>query len=385
MSKSYRRITNQERLTMLAPRKHIALAIDGGGIKGLIVAQALTALEAELGDSPLIKNPAVKVLVGTSTGALITAGIAIGMTAREIAALYIQAGQSVFPPFLSWLPGFIRSPLHSLRDIVAGLLGPIHSNQSLIKLLREEIGKHTGNPDLTLGQLRALLRDEQVLVITVVDIDERRTHFLKTYDDNDADWPLWQAVVASSAAPSVLPVIERPDKQGKMHYYTDGGVGSYTNPAYVAAREAVEWKGYPARDVTVFSFGTGWVNAEDFQRSHGAASRWKIIDWAQNAPILIVGDAARAQSLDIINDFVNGRPPGERMDFRRFQIALTEDIALDDASSGAIARMREYGTLLGQRILNNEHALCGDPQFDPEGLAQAVRKEEESVEEAPKG
>src|SRR5689334_22485677 len=113
MNKSYRRITTAKvRLVMLAPRDHVALAIDGGGIKGLIVAQALIALEQELGGGPLIKQPAVKILAGTSTGALITAGIAIGMTAQEIADLYIQAGHKVFPPFAPWLPGFIRSPLH---------------------------------------------------------------------------------------------------------------------------------------------------------------------------------------------------------------------------------------------------------------------------------
>src|SRR5689334_18036354 len=117
MNKSYSRITTPKvRLVMLAPRDHIALAIDGGGIKGLIVAQALIALEQELGSAPLIKHPAVKILAGTSTGALITAGIAIGMTAKEIAELYIQAGKKVFPPFAPWLPGFIRSPVHTLRD-----------------------------------------------------------------------------------------------------------------------------------------------------------------------------------------------------------------------------------------------------------------------------
>ncbi len=369
---------------MLAPRENIALAIDGGGIKGLIVAQALMALEQELGDAPLIKHPAVKILAGTSTGAIITAGLAIGMTAKEIADLYIQAGQRVFPPFLPWLPAAIRSPLQTIRDIVAGLFGPIHSGRPLADLLSEQIGKCTGNPDLTLGQLRSLLRDDQVLVITVVDIDERRTHFLKSYDDADANWPLWQAVVASSAAPTELPVVERPDKDGKNHYYTDGGVGSYTNPAYVAAREAVEWKSYPPKDVTVFSFGTGWVKADNFERSQGKPSRWKIIDWAFNAPLMIVGDGARAQSLDIIVDFIDSLPPGERMDFRRFQVELVEDIALDDASNAAIARMRKAGEALAEQVRNNQHALCGDPQFDPEGLTAMRQKYEKSIQEAPK-
>ncbi len=372
-------------MAMTPPRKNIALAIDGGGIKGLLVAQALITLEQELGGMPLVQHPAVKILAGTSTGSLISAGLAIGMTAKDIAQLYIDAGQTVFPLFLGWLPHNIQVPLQSARDIIVGLFGPVHFNRPLAQLVRRKIGEATGNPDLTLGQLNKLLRPDQALIITVVDVDERRTHFLKSYDENDADWPLWQAMLASSAAPSFLPVIERADCTGKIHYYTDGGVGSYTNPAYVAAREAVEWKSYAPRDVSLFSFGTGWVKADNFQRSHGVASRWKNFDWALNVALLIVGDAARAQSLDIIIDFIDSLPPDEGMDFRRFQIELVEDIALDDASADALSRLKQHGDALGQQILNNQHALCGDPKYDPEGLMDARTRYTRSIQESPKG
>ena len=72
-------------MSMSPLRPHTALAIDGGGIKGLIVAQALIALEEELGGGPLIQRPELQIMAGTSTGAIITAAIAMGMIAcREI-------------------------------------------------------------------------------------------------------------------------------------------------------------------------------------------------------------------------------------------------------------------------------------------------------------
>jgi hypothetical protein len=92
-------------MSMTPLRNNVALAIDGGGIKGLIVARALMALEDELGGEPLIKHPQLKVLAGTSTGAIITAAIAMGMKAEEITQLYVSMGQEVFPRLTPrWLP-----------------------------------------------------------------------------------------------------------------------------------------------------------------------------------------------------------------------------------------------------------------------------------------
>ena len=70
-------------MTMTPLRNNTAIAIDGGGIRGLIVARALIALEEELGGGPLIEHPQIKILAGTSTGAIITAGIALGNRHRR--------------------------------------------------------------------------------------------------------------------------------------------------------------------------------------------------------------------------------------------------------------------------------------------------------------
>ena len=96
-------------MSMIPLRDQLVLAIDGGGIKGLIVARALMALEEELGGGPLIDLPQLKVLAGTSTGAIITAAIAMGMTAKEITQLYTSMGQDVFPPLApGWLPHAVQ-------------------------------------------------------------------------------------------------------------------------------------------------------------------------------------------------------------------------------------------------------------------------------------
>lgn len=336
--------------------KNVALAIDGGGIKGVIVARALQALEQELGSRLLIDQPQIKILAGTSTGAIITAGIALGLSLEEISEIYEEFGRAVFPSvprFLWYLIGLFRPS--------------VHPNEKLKELLRKKIGEKTGKPDLTLGQLQGLLREDQVLIITVVNINERRTHFLKSNDPRDADWMLWEAVLASSSAPIELPVFER-----NGEYYTDGGVGSYGNPAYIAAHEAVEWQGYDPDDVSVLSFGTGWTREETFEQTHGKPSNWRNIDWAKNAPLLITGDAVRVQSVEVIDDF-------KGLDFRRFQIILEPDISMTDASNEAIQRMQQIGNVIGQRILKNQFAPNTNPQFDPEGIQESIDRYQKSV------
>ena len=53
-------------------RKHVAIAVDGGGIKGVIVTRALAILEDHLGQSA---HEIFRLAAGTSTGSIISASI----------------------------------------------------------------------------------------------------------------------------------------------------------------------------------------------------------------------------------------------------------------------------------------------------------------------
>lgn len=355
-------------MSMTPLRNHVALSIDGGGIKGLIVAQALMALENELGGGPLINQPQLKVLAGTSTGAIITAAIAMGMKAEDIARVFIDMGQQVFPPLAPvWFPRAFKQAGEFMRSVLRPFL---YSNEKLIDLLKTVIQQQTGKADLTLAELNKRLGPDKVLILTTVDIDERRTRFLKSYKEDDGDWKLWEAILASSSAPIALPVWSRTNAAGKQAFYTDGGVGNYGNPAYVVAQEAVVFRSYAPEDVSVLSFGTGWINGDNFERANGVPTGWHGLDWAKNAPRLLVGDTSRAQSLDISEGFGD-----HKLDFRRFQFALETNISGDAYSDDATyALMKKLGDELGERIRNDHFAPNADPQYDPEGLYTSQMK-----------
>jgi predicted acylesterase/phospholipase RssA len=341
-------------------RAATGIAIDGGGIKGIIVARALMTLESELGRKPLVSHPAVKILAGTSTGAILSGTLSIGMEAGEIAAMYKALGQQVFPRLTpAWFPAPLKSAAETALAIIRRSL---YSNGKLIDILRGTIGERTGNPDFTLADVNARIGPDKALILTVVDVTERRTHFLKSYNPADGGWTLWEAILASASAPPALPVWTR--NREKRRSFTDGGVGSYGNPAYVVAREATVFRGYDPSEVSVLSFGTGWLNAENFERAYRAPSTWRGLDWAVNAPNLFSADATRAQSMEILEN-----PETGDIDFRRFQFELREEISAESyQEDSTYAFMERLGDDLGKRIANNEFASEATPQFDPEGI-----------------
>jgi hypothetical protein len=118
----------------------------------------------------------------------------------------------------------------------------------------------------------------------------------------------------------------------------------------------------------VLSFGTGWLNQDDYQNAHGVPKDWHGLNWALNAPLMIVDDNARSQSMDIIQDY-----RGQNLDFRRFQFLLQEDIAGDAFSDGkTYQQMIALGDMLGERMRNNQFAPSQDPEIDPEGLQESI-------------
>jgi hypothetical protein len=352
-------------------RQHVAIAVDGGGIKGLMVARALRRLEAELGGGPLIDHPAIEVLAGTSTGAIITAGIALGLRMDEIADLYERIGQVLFKPLL---PAYLPRSLHLAYRLFLTFTRPsLYTADGLIATFKQFAG------DQTLGDLNDALKRRpgppKALVLTTVDIKNRRTKFLKSYAPQDADWKLYEAVLASAAAPTYLPVFRRTEDAPNIRYFADGGIGNYNNPGYIAAREIALWKRYAPKDISVLSFGVGWLQPVNFEDTFGSPSNWRAVDWAKNGVMLLIGDAARGQSLNIIDDYVS-----QGMDFRRFQIALQKDIPIDSAAPAVLAQLKALGDVLGERLINDQHALSGK-EWDPEGLQDLLDRYRQSLSE----
>ncbi|MBX3080149.1 MAG: patatin-like phospholipase family protein [Anaerolineae bacterium] len=376
--------------------RNIALAIDGGGIKGLMVAKALVELEAKLGGGPLLHKTNLKVMSGTSTGAILTAAIALGMTAQDMVHMYTSLGSAVFPRWWSEQPAIIKWFASKWELALQVFFRPaLFDNKALREILRQvglkygvatlgDIHQKLNNPEnwvpdangkytLSPNRVDYGVQNERTLIITVVDINERRTRFLKSNDPKDANLKFEDVILASAAAPSYLPVITLPleDKRTGMivdTQCTDGGVGSHGNPAYIAALEILQYAKQPdpPNTVSVLSFGTGFLPAKDYELDKGHPRDWRLIKWAQNIPIIMIGDAARWQSVDIILK-------AGGVDFRRYQVPMEKDIGLDDASRPALDVLENvYGERMAERVKEDNFAPNASSDYDPEGLFYMV-------------
>jgi uncharacterized protein len=219
------------------------LALDGGGIRGVITLEVLAEIERMLRDET--QSPQLRLgdwfdyIGGTSTGAIIGAGLARGMTVAELRRLYAELGEAMFAP--RFLPKRFWAKFRS-------------------EPLTDELRKVFG--DMTLGDpaLRCLVM--LVLRNATTDSPWPLSNNPKSTYGRNRGLPLWQLVRASTAAPTFFPS-ERIDVDGQRFVFVDGGVTAFNNPAFqlflMATLQAyrLEWRTGPERMLLV-SIGTGF-------------------------------------------------------------------------------------------------------------------------------
>ena len=292
-------------------KKNVAVAIDGGGIRGIVVAQALASLEEHLGKTA---HDIFRLAAGTSTGSIISAGIAAGLSAQTMTQLYLELGRSIFHK--------------TLRSMLFPFTRYRYSNRSIIRGLYASFG------DMKMGDLwKSNTRTD--LVITTYDLQENRTLFVKPWKEEYKDWLLLKAVLASCTVPTYFPVFE--DR------YIDGGVGSYGNPCYIAAYEAKECLNWDPAETTLISIGTG--RAPYYYDTEKGSKLWAW-DWIGGA-LNVFTQSAYDQQVHLVETYFKD------LDFRRFQVNLREPIAMDDV--GKMEELQAYGVRLGRMILNDQY------------------------------
>jgi hypothetical protein len=228
------------------------LALDGGGIRGIMALEVLeeieTVLRAEAGGGPdWVLADFFDYIAGTSTGAIIAVGLSLGMHVAEIRRFYDELGPAMFGP---------ARLLNRLRYR--------YESEPLAKALRRIFGESR-----TLGS--ADLRTLVMVTLNNATTDSPwplsnnpRARFNdRTLADCNLDLPLWQIVRGSTAAPTFFPP-EVVQVGPSRFVFQDGGVTTYNNPAFLLflmATSAPYRLGWPAgpENLLLVSVGTGSV------------------------------------------------------------------------------------------------------------------------------
>jgi hypothetical protein len=233
-----------ERYRQPVPRK--MLALDGGGIRGVLTLSILKAIETQLGQR-LCQY--FDYIAGTSTGAIIAAGLARGMSVDELIAFYRSTGTEMFQ-----------------RTRFLDRLNSLYRNGPLEKQLKQVFGADTDlKPEHLKTRLLAVTRNVTTDSPWPISSNPEARYNLPTRSDCNLCIPLWKLVRASTAAPiyfppEVIPIDPNDDK--KTFVFVDGGVTPYNNPAFLLYRFAtdpayrLDWpKG--ERNLLLVSVGTG--------------------------------------------------------------------------------------------------------------------------------
>ena len=232
------------------------LALDGGGIRGVLTLQFLQAIESlikkRFGDNTLMCDY-FDLIGGTSTGSIIAAGLACGMTVSALQAVYEKLGADVFQA-----GGFGKFLPESLQ----GKLGP----KFPAKPLQAELDRQLG-ADTTLDSAKI----RTGLMIMTKRLDTGSPWPLNNggggkYAAQDGALRLTQIVRASTAAPTYFApeeiAIHARDGTVVDGAFVDGGVTPFNDPALqllmLAALQGYGFRWPTGKDrLLILSVGTG--------------------------------------------------------------------------------------------------------------------------------
>jgi patatin-like phospholipase/acyl hydrolase len=298
------------------------LAIDGGGVRGIIPAVVLGELERRAGRH---LSELFDVIGGTSTGAILAMGLVVpGADGHPRCPATIAADV-----YEERVPSIFRRPRFSA---VHQLLHEKYEAAGIEAALQDYFG------DALLSQAVGHV------VVPAYDLVRRDVHVfdsLVAQKDPQEDILMRLAVRGATAAPTFFdPLAVGPPEVAVRRVFMDGGVFA-NNPGMLTFVTVAHH--YPDRDVVMISLGTG---ALDSAHQLDTCQDWGVAQWAR--PLLrIVGDGIN-QSIDLELRKLLGEQR-----YLRLQPTLPKDTEeMDNADPRNLKVLRA----LGERVIEEHDA-----------------------------
>jgi patatin-like phospholipase/acyl hydrolase len=294
------------------------LAVDGGGIRGLIPALVLAEIESRTKRSI---SDLFDLLAGTSTGGIIALGLVkpnsdgkAAKSATDIVSIYKQTGSRIFPQTF-------------LQGLHVGLIrGAKYDARGLESILQDQFGD---------ARLKDALKP---VIIPSHDIGKQMPMFFKSEKARgspDYDFAMRDVVRATTAAPTFFtPTRVQPADASASYGLVDGGIDA-GNPAMCAYAEAIKM-GKAADGVLMVSLGTGEQGGSlDFEK----ASEWGAVEWIQPLIGMVLDGSNVTVDYQLRQILQTDAPPQM---YYRFQVTLDGATGgIDDASDANLKHLTD--------------------------------------------
>lgn len=332
--------------SVIMVEKFRILSIDGGGIRGLIPAKLLAELEEELARQTGKKylHEQFDLICGTSTGAILAIGIALGIPISHLVDFYKSYANIIFPRwYLRILPRKSRV-----------LISSIYSNKKLRIKLKETFAEanHGCIP---------LLNDLKVPVcIPSFNGNEGEINVLKTRHhptyNRDYKLPAHEVALASASAPVYFPPhsfsYDNDLGKGQLINMIDGGIFA-NNPALIGILEATDKMQKSIDKIQLLSIGTG-------RGKHIIERRWlphNFFYWFVPKPRLM--DILLDSQAQITEQYIQflqrtlQQQSGDSFKYLRIQHQFGNDtIDLNASSKNDLERLEAIGGELAKKQLH---------------------------------
>lgn len=323
-----------------APRKRI-LALDGGGVRGLITLGILASIEKELaarsGREDFVLSDYFDLIAGTSTGSIIAVGLAMGMKVSRLIELYQTSSPKIFP-----------------RTQRKGIFVNKYDAGPLEGLLAEIVGEEALESEkLRTGLMICAKRmdTDSAWVLT----NNPKSKFWDCTDGTffpNRLYKIRMLVRASTAAPTYFEPVRIDISSGAKGFarevgaFVDGAISGHNSPALQSVLTtllpAYGFGWAPGEDrMLLVSVGTGWrrdrretdrfMNLRPVEQ--GIAALQGLINDSVKNDLLLLQSLSRPRRPWVINGEVGGVEglitPAPLFSFQRYDASLEEGAVVE--------------------------------------------------------
>ncbi|MBL0128319.1 MAG: patatin-like phospholipase family protein [Flavobacteriales bacterium] len=322
----------------MTQKKFTVLAIDGGGIRGILAAKFLASMEAELqrqGKEPRLRHH-FDLICGTSTGSIIALALALDIPAQDIVELYRNNARRIF----------------CKRSF--GWVWSKYSRKPLERLVRE-VYRRKGTVDPCIIDLETRVCIPAYDLLTAAPRVFKTPHAPQLFRDQHI--PAYMAALASAAAPTYFNpyTSSYPDiltgAEEQFQLKVDGGVFA-NNPALTGLIEAHRGLGVDLKNIRLLSIGTGRSTySESRQRSFWGIfpKPWGRLYWLRKTRLLDMFMQAQSQATDFMVQILSGGVGAVKTSlflYERVSVELGAQVKLplDTKRKRNIKVLEEYGS-----------------------------------------